>query len=486
MTSESKKVEIHIELSDIENAWSEPFTNIANEDLRTVRDLTYTLSRGAIEPDHHSTPFSDTYIRSNSPITISNAGGSRSGSGSGSGSGSDSFYGTIQENESDSDNSHEDEPMSISGEQRSKNRIWQISTGTRDDRNWISHPPDPQLQWVDVSTNNNSPTLHNNPTLLSRRRRASDHRKYRQLNYHQIEQSLDRYYDNNECKHASELDILITYLKGQKHIFIHSKHITQCKLNWIMIPALLITALLTVFAPFMERYSWSGGFISALNAIIALLISTNNYLRLESATELYLQLANQYDKLETSLEMASNKLPFLDKTMDKTALVLSKIKEVETKMAEIKETNRFLLPDEITQYFPIICHINIFSFIKHMEIHKKELIMRFRDVKNEIRYILYKWKWDQYESLDQLSSAAEPDTIDHTKEQNRLALLYEVKAKLQTEIMYYRKAYGNMDDIFTKEIKMAGQQKIGCVNNHLENRFRGINPVIDNYFNIIF
>ena len=33
-----------------------------------------------------------------------------------------------------------------------------------------------------------------------------------------------------------------------------------------------------------------------------------------------------------------------------------------------------------------------FSFIKKIEHHKKNLIMKYKDIKNEIRYIMFKWE----------------------------------------------------------------------------------------------
>ena len=55
--------------------------------------------------------------------------------------------------------------------------------------------------------------------------------------------------------------------------------------------------------------------VSIINAIIATFISLSNYFKLESTTGIYLYLANQYDKLETGLEISSNKL-FLMKEED--------------------------------------------------------------------------------------------------------------------------------------------------------------------------
>jgi len=49
---------------------------------------------------------------------------------------------------------------------------------------------------------------------------------------------------------------------------------------------------------------------------------------------------------------------------DISPLVLSKFNEVETKISDYKLTNAVLIPEEIKHLFPIISHINIFSFIQ--------------------------------------------------------------------------------------------------------------------------
>ena len=48
-----------------------------------------------------------------------------------------------------------------------------------------------------------------------------DHdRHFKSLSLEEIEQSLDKYYDDSDNKFSSELDILITFMKGQKNLYI--------------------------------------------------------------------------------------------------------------------------------------------------------------------------------------------------------------------------------------------------------------------------
>ena len=43
---------------------------------------------------------------------------------------------------------------------------------------------------------------------------------FKALSLDEIEQSLDKYYDDSENRFSSELDILITFMKGQKNLYI--------------------------------------------------------------------------------------------------------------------------------------------------------------------------------------------------------------------------------------------------------------------------
>lgn len=262
----------------------------------------------------------------------------------------------------------------------------------------------------------------------------------------QIEQSLSKYYQCDN-KYYGKLDVLITFMKGQKTLFMQSNFITQKKLYLLMIPVLFFSAAMAILAPVIQEYGWSGALISALNVLVTFFVSILNYLKLESRAEKYLQLASQYDRLETSLEMASNKISNIEGSDEKNALVLQKLGEIEFNMNELKEIYHILLPEELVRIFPILCNINIFSLIKKLESHRRVLIYKFKDIKNEIGYILHKWKNDKGELTDH----------EHVKEKDRLFFLYDIKEKIKNELLEFVTIYQYVDEVFTNEIKNAGQ-----------------------------
>jgi len=220
-----------------------------------------------------------------------------------------------------------------------------------------------------------------------------------------------------------------------------------------MFPILIISSFVALSAPFLQNNNWSGGFISGLNIIISSFISVMNYMKYETYVEMYLQLANHYDKMEISLEMSNSQLLFIENENEKNDLVLSKLKEVELKINELKEIYNILIPSEVRQLFPIICNLNILSLITKMENYKKTLIHKFKDVKNEIRYILYKWKKENIVSVE---------NPEKSKEKNRLVFLYQIKENIKNELLESKKIYDYVEDIFIREIKNAEYNNLWC------------------------
>ena len=403
---------------------------------------------------------------------------------------------------------------------------------------------------------NDDPMIREYNIFMHRQENATEKKGgFKKLGYKDTIQMIDKYYEHTlENRFSNEIDILTTYLKGQKHLYIQAKQLTQWKLNCLMFPTLALTAFITIVSPFIECNPWSTGFISAVNAIIALFIATINYLKLESHIEIYMQRANHFDKLETSLEFANNKLSFLQHEKDKTKLVLLKIKEVEKKISEMKNAAIVFIPDEIKLLFPIICNINIFAFIKKMEMHKKNLVLKFKDIKNEIRFIHYKLdassplaltssipcvvdeapcsipsvpsslrnrrvkkqddrdfvnvKWSTHDNQVDLNEditmekevVSNPTnihvSIDELRQRNRLEFLYKMKEKMKEDIFSYMSTYSQIDELFSKEIKMADLRKRGwgfcfiCFWKHTpsieEEELRNLNPVLHKYFQFIF
>ena len=353
-------------------------------------------------------------------------------------------------------------------------------------------PPESVYDSKDGSCENSD--VEDNSNIRNRSTNHTQSYKSNKYNYNSIsniniEHSMENYY-HIDNKLSCEIDILTTYMRGQKHLFIQSKQLTQWQLNCLTIPSILITSFLSIGTTIIPS-DINLMVISVLNGIIALLIALTKLMKFESYIETYLQLANQYDKMETILEMTNSKLVLLDNEEDKRKLVLQRIKEIEERMTEINESNNVFIPVEITALFPIICHINIFSFINKMETQKKELVIYFNNVKKEIHYILKKWDNEDRKNVDINTSNYKKN--ERAREENRIQYLYEIKRKIKVDLNDYRNVYGHMDNLFTREIKRVERKTNTCGifylcfwrMNQSSTSYRGLNPIIDKYFEYI-
>ena len=323
-----------------------------------------------------------------------------------------------------------------------------------------------------VTTGNKMNLVHESDSPLTISYHNSDdednNQNFKELSYHQVVRSLDKYYDSDN-KYSNELDILITFMKGQKNLYIQSHLLCKRKLHMLMIPTILLSTFLTFLTPFTSscEHNWTIILIAILNGITTGLITLINYLKLETSTQTFFNSAHQFDKLETSLEFVASKLMFIEDESEKSQIVYEQLQEVESKINEMKEWNSLFLPDEIRGIFPIICNINVFSFIKRIETNRKNTIERFKDVKNEIRYILYS------------------NNINETTEQSnrihkRLQYLIESKDKIKHNLLHYRNAYSYIDELFTVEIKNARLYSLWERNKH-HCGYDQSNPVVDKY-----
>jgi len=151
---------------------------------------------------------------------------------------------------------------------------------------------------------------------------------FKKLEFKDVEYKINKYYSDLNHSYSSALDILASYLKGHKIIYMEAKFYCETHLNFYMMPSILFSTAATVLSSLMKDYKWGSIFISALNGIIAFLLAIVNYLKLDAASEAHKISSHQYDKLQSTVEFTSGSvLLFRYNDMQKLEYELEQLQE---------------------------------------------------------------------------------------------------------------------------------------------------------------
>ena len=258
-----------------------------------------------------------------------------------------------------------------------------------------------------------------------------------------VESALGKSYIDVSNNHLSSnsLDVLALYIKGQKLLYTEAKTYCEQQLNFLMLPAIFIACVGSIFSFLSSDYSYGPIIIASLNGFNAFILSLISYLKLDAKAQAHKTSAYKFDKLESLCEFNSGKFMFFP-TEQKT--ILDIVNEIETGVKEIKETNQFILPESIRYEFYYTYSTNVFMMVKRIYSAEITETNNLRNCMNKLSSLK--------SQIDLAKSNKGKD--DLVKKIGELIHLEEKKKSKFTDKIYQcRKNYYAIDQRFNEEIE---------------------------------
>jgi hypothetical protein len=218
------------------------------------------------------------------------------------------------------------------------------------------------------------------------------------VTFREICDILNQNYNYEESIKSTTLDIISVYLKGQKILYIEAKTYCEQQLYALMLPTIAVTALCSVISVVLKDLAWGAILVSGLTATNTFILSLITYLKLDAKAEAHKTSAYSYESLQASCEFSSGKI--LLEGLASAGDDLSTTEEekqaahkshgllmntIEVRVKEIKDSNKFVLPETIRYKYPTVYGTNVFSEVKKLQNQEIILVNKLKVVVNKIR-----------------------------------------------------------------------------------------------------
>lgn len=203
----------------------------------------------------------------------------------------------------------------------------------------------------------------------------------RKLNYRQVDDTIQGSYYYETDNNSTICDVIAMYLMGQKILYTEAKTYCEQHLNFLMLPAILITAVCSILSLVLKDYVSGPIIVSSLSGANAFILAVINYLKLDAKAESHRTAAYKFDKLQSNLVFTSGKMLFMK---DSSGEINKIINETEKDVREIKETNQFILPESIRIHYPRLYSMNVFAEVKKINNREMMIINEIKDIMNDV------------------------------------------------------------------------------------------------------